>query len=262
MKKFERARIISNEPMAADWYAMRVESPEIASGAAPGGFVELRAWQGPVPLLARPISIAGTPDSRTILLWIRRVGEGTRLITELRAGEEIDVVGPLGRGFRAPAAGEKVFFVAGSVGAAPLRFVLERSGGGDGTFFFGSASARETPAVMNDDVLSKIRIVITTDDGTAGRKGFVTDAVRDALKREKPDMMQCCGPRGMLKAAAALAAEAGVYCEVSLESYMSCGIGACMGCAVPLADSPDGTYAHACVDGPVFDSKLIDWSVF
>jgi len=263
MKYFLKAEVVGNEMLSEDWYEMRIECPEIAASAAPGQFVQLRAWNGAVPLLARPIGIAGVPAPCEILLWIQRVGEGTKLITGLRVGDTINVTGPLGRGFTQPSPGETVYYVAGCVGAAPLRFVAERQKAGvNGVFFYGAATGCAAAAPIADPVISGMELIVTTEDGTAGAKGLVTGPLRNALENKKPDMILACGPAGMLKAVAVLAAEARVRCEVSMESHMGCGLGACMGCAVPVNGSAGKRYAHVCTDGPVFDSEYIDWEAF
>jgi dihydroorotate dehydrogenase electron transfer subunit len=262
MKYFLNAKVRENKALSEGWHALRIECPEIAESAVPGQFVQLRAWEGASPLLARPIGVAGIPAPGEILLWIQRVGGGTRLITGLRAGDEISVTGPLGRGFTMPAAGETVYFAAGCVGAAPLRFVAEKQPSGvNSVFFYGAGTQCDTVAPLTDPVISGMEVVVTTDDGTCGEKGFVTDALRRAVNNKKPDRILACGPMGMLKAVAALAAEAGAPCEVSMESHMGCGLGACNGCVAPVKDAVK-QYAHVCTDGPVFDSNYIDWEAF
>ncbi|MFA6449464.1 MAG: dihydroorotate dehydrogenase electron transfer subunit [bacterium] len=263
MKYFLKAKVRENTVLSEGWHALRIECPEIAASASPGQFVQLRAWEGASPLLARPIGVAGVPAAGEILLWVQRVGDGTRLITGLKAGDAISVTGPLGRGFTMPAAGETVYFAAGCVGAAPLRFVAERQQAGvKSIFFYGAGTQCDTVAPLADPVISGMEVVVTTDDGTCGEKGFVTDALRSALKNKKPDRILACGPMGMLRAVAALAAEAGVKCEVSMESHMGCGLGACNGCVVSVKDGTGKKYAHVCTDGPVFDSDYIDWEAF
>ncbi len=260
MKKHVEATVLESWPAAGDWYAMVLECPEIAELAVPGQFVQLRAWEGTAPLLARPIGVAGVPRPGAILVWIDRVGEGTRLITSAAVGSRLRITGPLGRGFTMPAAGETIYYVSGCAGAAPLRFVAERQiGAKRQVFFHGGGSACDTKAVLADNVISKIELIITTDDGTAGECGLVTAPLCRALEDDKPDRILACGPKGMLKAVAKLATAAGVACEVSLESHMGCGIGVCNGCVVPVFDPSGKPYAHVCTDGPVFDSKYIDW---
>jgi dihydroorotate dehydrogenase electron transfer subunit len=260
MKKHLEATVTGNELISGNWYAMRLECPEIAEQAAPGQFVQLRAWEGASPLLARPVGVAGVPEPGVLLFWIDRVGEGTRLITSIGAGGRLRITGPLGRGFTMPAPGETVYYASGHVGAAPLRFVVERQQGAKRqVFFHGAGTACGTEAALADPVISKTELIITTDDGSAGECGLVTEPLKRALESEKPDRILACGPKAMLKAVAQLAAEVGARCEVSLESHFGCGLGACMGCAVPVLDSAGKKYAHVCADGPVFDAAYIDW---
>ena len=256
-KYFTTGRVTGNEPLTAGgWRALRVECPAAAAGAAPGRFAMLRAWGGPAPLLARPISFAGVEDGGVALFWIKQVGEGTRLLATAPVGSQIHLTGPLGRGFTPPAPGEVVYYAAGSVGAAPLRFAAATfPHSADSVFFYGCAGECDS-GVIGDPALSRIETVLTTDDGSAGEKGLVTTQLERGIARRRPNRILACGRPEMLKAVAAVAARHGIFCEVSTESYMGCGFGACMGCAVPLAQ---GGYAHACTDGPVFDSKVISW---
>jgi dihydroorotate dehydrogenase electron transfer subunit len=263
MKHYLKAKVVENRILSRDWHALRVECGEIAVSAVPGQFVQLCAWESAMPLLARPIGVAGIPAPGQILLWIQRVGEGTRIITDLKAGDSINVTGPLGRGFTLPAQGETIYYAAGCVGAAPLRFVAERQlVGVKSVFFYGAGTQCDTVAPLADPIITGMELVVTTDDGTCGEKGFVTDALRSSIKNNKPDRILACGPMGMLKAVAMLAAEEQVRCEISMESHMGCGLGACMGCAVPVKDSTGKRYAHVCTDGPVFDATDIDWEAF
>ncbi|HPI77564.1 MAG TPA: dihydroorotate dehydrogenase electron transfer subunit [bacterium] len=253
------ARVIRANRFAKECCEMVLECPGIAASAKPGQFVQMKAWEGSQPLLRRPISIAGVVDGSSLLLWIRIVGPGSRLITSKLPGDEIELIGPLGNGFKPPAKNEKVWMVAGTLGAAPLRFYSQLYGAGaECRFFYGGAASCDME-VVEDAEICRMNVYATTEDGSAGQKGLVTDILKPALDESPPDRIITCGPKGMMKAIAALAAAAGTKCDVSLDCFMACGFGACMGCAVPILDDGVKRYLHACSDGPVFDSAVIDW---
>ncbi len=263
MKYLKKAKLIENTVITDDCRRLKLECPEIAAEAAPGQFVQVRTWDENGPLLSRPISIAGVSNDRKhIELWVRIVGKGTKAICSAGVGDEVTLTGPLGNGFKRPEAGELIYTAGGSLGAAPLRFFAQRfCGCGDLKCVCGAATACDM-SIFDDPVIKSTGAVLTTDDGTMGKKGFVTDALNELLDEKAPDRIIACGPHAMLKAVAAIAAERRIKCEVSLDTYMSCGIGACMGCAVPMSAEYGKPYAHACTDGPVFDSKMIDWEAF
>ncbi|HOO57331.1 MAG TPA: dihydroorotate dehydrogenase electron transfer subunit [bacterium] len=260
MKYSLKSEVKEVRAFGEDCYELRLNCPEIAACARPGQFVQLKAWEGPEPLLRRPISIAGVPDPDSILLWVRRVGRGTGLITGVLPGDTMEVVGPLGNGFSPVSEGEVVYMVGGKLGAAPMRFFSTGKGLGAGSRFFYGAACECDLDLLGDPVIECLDVCVATEDGCAGTKGFVTEALVPAMEEKKPDRIVACGPHGMLRAVADIAEAAGVVCEVSMETYMSCGIGACMGCAVPVKEG--GPYMHACTDGPVFDSRIIDWEAF
>jgi dihydroorotate dehydrogenase electron transfer subunit len=259
MKTSTKARVTNVRMFAKECCEMTLECPDIARSAKPGQFVQLKAWDGHQPLLRRPISIAGIVDGSALLLWIRIVGPGSRLITSKLPGEEIEAIGPLGNSYAPPFKDEKVWMVAGTLGAAPLRFYSQHyNTSPDCRFFYGGAASCDME-VVEDAEICRMSVCATTEDGSAGQKGLVTDVLKPALDVSPPDRIITCGPKGMMKAVAMLAAKAGTRCDVSLDCFMACGFGACMGCAVPVLDANGKRYLHACSDGPVFDSAVIDW---
>lgn len=268
MKYSLKAKIVSNKLISEDWIKLELEAPEIAAAAEPGQFIQARSWDGSSPLLRRPFSIAGAKDGN-IELIIKIVGDGTRYMASGKVGEIVEILGPLGNSFSKVADNENFFAVAGGVGIAPFRFMISRIPPEKIQLFFGSRDGSELP-VLDDSVFNEQRIIITTESDPpvnnrhATQKGFVTQALekklKSALPSSVPQKILACGPLGMMAAAAKLAADNSIPCEVSMETYMGCGFGACMGCAVPVNKNESGkTFLHACTDGPVFDSKMIDW---
>jgi dihydroorotate dehydrogenase electron transfer subunit len=222
----------------------------------------LRGEWGRDPLLPRAFSILRTRPDGGCEILVKAIGRGTRLLAELAAGAGVSVLGPLGREFPAPEVGRSDLLVAGGVGLAPLLWHAEaaRASGIACELFYGARSARDL--VLLDEIeRSGARLHLATEDGSfhGGLHGRVTAALEARLREgdlgPRPHVLTC-GPNAMMRAVVELARAHGLPCFVSVEGEMACGIGACLGCAVPLTD---GTrpFGYACVDGPVFDAARI-----
>ena len=227
-----------------------------AEGMTPEGpdqFVHVKC--GHSRLLRRPISICDWEENLLRIVFEVR-GEGTEWLSRRKAGDRLDVLGPLGRGFRMDREG-RYLLVGGGIGVPPMlgcaKWTAERS-----TAVLGFRSADR--AMLSEDFQKSCKeIFLCSDDGSIGRHGFVDAQVRDILEKDKDfTVVLACGPKPMLKNVAAVAAEFGVPCQVSMEERMACGVGACLGCAIQMAD---GTMQHVCKDGPVFDAGEVDWNV-
>ena len=227
-----------------------------AEGMTPEGpdqFVHVKC--GHSRLLRRPISICDWEENLLRIVFEVR-GEGTEWLSRRKAGDRLDVLGPLGRGFRMDREG-RYLLVGGGIDVPPMlgcaKWTAERS-----TAVLGFRSADR--AMLSKDFQKSCKeIFLCSDDGSIGRHGFVDAQVRDILEKDKDfTAVLACGPKPMLKNVAAVAAEFGVPCQVSMEERMACGVGACLGCAIQMAD---GTMQHVCKDGPVFDAGEVDWNV-
>lgn len=227
-----------------------------AEGMTPEGpdqFVHVKC--GHSRLLRRPISICDWEENLLRIVFEVR-GEGTEWLSRRKAGDRLDVLGPLGRGFRMDREG-RYLLVGGGIGVPPMlgcaKWTAERS-----TAVLGFRSADR--AMLSKDFQKSCKeIFLCSDDGSIGRHGFVDAQVRDILEKDKDfTAVLACGPKPMLKSVAAVAAGFGVPCQVSMEERMACGVGACLGCAIQMAD---GTMQHVCKDGPVFDAGEVDWNV-
>jgi dihydroorotate dehydrogenase electron transfer subunit len=224
--------------------------------AKPGQFVMMHGDWGDAPLLPRPMSLLTSGSKLDIL--IKRVGEGTRRLLDVRPGDPIDVLGPLGTAFTAPGAGERAVLVAGGVGVAPLAWwanVLASGTGPRPLFLYGGRTKDDLP--LSEEILVHSDLHVTTEDGSRGKKGRVSILLGDALG--PGTRVYTCGPNAMMAAVAAACGEAGVPCEASLEAPMACGYGVCFGCAIPKAT---GGYLYACTDGPVVDAKSVAWGTW
>ena len=225
---------------------MVLSVPAIASQAKPGQFVHVKISDGSL-LLRRPLSIADADSIQgTLTLIYRIVGTGTAKLAELGPGEEINCMGPLGRGFAL--LGERPLLIGGGMGTAPLLFLCRELCPKPSQVLMG---ARTIADMFWPDLFRQVcdEVHIATDDGSLGYRGTTVDLLKDMLTESGVDAIYACGPAVMMKEAAKLAKKAGVPCQVSLEEHMACGVGACLSCTCA---GTDGKRRKICADGPVF----------
>jgi dihydroorotate dehydrogenase electron transfer subunit len=221
----------------------------------PGQFVEVRVDGVPSVMLRRPISI-NFVDPRRNELWllVAGIGDGTRHLCDLREGDTVNCVLPLGRGFTMPEApAQKVLLVGGGVGVAPLLYQGQvlKDHGHEPMFLLGARSASD---LLELDLFRSLGpTFVTTEDGSEGERGFVTN--HSLLQREHFDLIQTCGPKPMMMSVARYAKEASLECEASLENMMACGLGACLCC---VEKTVEGNLC-VCKEGPVFNVKKLLW---
>ncbi len=225
-------------------------------GAAPlpGQFISIKVNEGSDPLIRRPFSVYDFREG-VLRIVVKSVGRGTRELSRYAKGDALDVLGPLGRGFSVREGGS-VLLVGGGVGNAPLYFLARAlvAKGTAVTCVYGSRDAGQV--YLSHEFLEVCdRLVITTDDGSAGQQGTVADLLPGVLDGGAFDMICTCGPALMMKAVTEIAVSRKVPVEVSLENYFGCGVGLCYGCTV---DTVNGN-RRACVDGPVMDGSVIRW---
>lgn len=223
----------------------------------PGQFVEVRIDGNGQTFLRRPISINKVDRERNELwLLVAVVGEGTRWLASLKAGDSLNVVVPLGHGFTLQGlSSDEVLLVGGGVGVAPLLFQgdMLKSLGVKPMFLLGARTAKDL--LMLDEFRQYGEVFVTTEDGSEGERGFVTQ--HSVLYQRRFSMIQTCGPTPMMKAVARFAYSQGVECEVSLENLMACGLGACLCC---VEKTTEGNLC-VCQDGPVFNIKRLLWQL-
>jgi dihydroorotate dehydrogenase electron transfer subunit len=212
------------------------------------------------PLLARPFGISSVLSRSSIEIVYRVVGRGTALLTGVAKGETVSLLGPLGKGFPLPPKGAIPVLVGGGSGFPPLHFFAQRAGK-KAHFFIGARNKECLPpaAILRSFKEVAEHVHIATDDGSAGTKGTSTDILSRFLSTQEKKsrlLIYACGPHAMLAAVSKIAADHAVPCHVSMEERMACGLGACMGCSIP---QKAGGYKRACKEGPVFDSRDIDW---
>ena len=249
-------------------YALTLEvGEEMAAQTSCGQFVHIKC--GHSRLLRRPISICSW-DKTSLRVVFEVRGEGTEWLSRRKAGDALDVLGPLGHGF--DVSSKKLLVVGGGIGVPPMLGVAKAAAAAGAEVHAALGFRDQGHRMLTDEFAECCRSMsVISDDGSTGRKGFVTELVEEFLQdtpcasadcascsgRPVPPVVMACGPKGMLKAVAKACAAHGVECQVSLEERMGCGVGACLVCACDMAD---GSRKHVCKDGPVFNAKEVDWN--
>jgi len=236
----------------------------------------------PAAVLRRPFSLAGRRDDAdgVVLEFIHRVvGLGTHWLEELKIGDAVHILGPLGNRFQLPKQDELAILVGGGVGIPPMPYLATLLGNRPAVALcgvttrdllpltvIGEASAHEPTACVQEFARFKIPTLISTDDGSLGARGFVTEALEkylDALPAERGAVIYTCGPELMMKAVAAIAIKRGIPCQVAVERAMACGMGTCQSCVIrvktPMRNGRKWAYRLACTDGPVFAGADLLW---
>lgn len=252
MKIKEKAKVLEQKNLAEGVYSM-VLSTKAAEYAIPGQFISIFSNNGS-KLLPRPISICEIDKSAgTLRVVYRVVGEGTTEFSKLTAGDEVEVMGPLGNGF--PLEGENAIVVGGGIGVPPM-LELAKQLPGTVTAVMGYRNDDMFLTEEFTDVASEL--IIATDDGSVGVHGTVVDAMKE--NELTADVIYACGPKPMLRGVAEYAAEHGIKCYVSMEERMACGVGACLGCVCQSTEKDDHSHVNnkrVCKDGPVFLSTEV-----
>jgi len=261
-KNQEIAKVIWNKPERRSYYRIGLACSDIYENALPGQFVTLHLPGNLTPLLRRPFSIHrlikenGHVIGMEILYKV--VGGFTEKLTRAAAGDPIDLLGPIGNGFTVSKKFQTVALVGGGIGIAPLVSLA------DSLIESGirlSSSIACLGGRTSDDILCKnifqsfdMTVCTATDDGSEGEQALVTQPFEEWITLNRPDMIYACGPMPMLRAVADIANKNELPCEMSIETIMACGLGACLGFAVNKNETT-GKYQHVCIDGPVFDAK-------
>jgi dihydroorotate dehydrogenase electron transfer subunit len=262
----ELCEVLSRRRSGA-YHTLSLVAPRIAGAARAGQFVGLLAGADRSFLLRRPFSIHRVerhgPAFGSVELVFDVVGPGTRALAQLRPHDTVDVLGPLGRPFTLPERAAACLLVGGGYGVAPLFLLAEelRVRGCRIDFLVGAATTERLFKAMEAKRLGRTA-VITTADGSSGRRGLVTDPMPALIAQARTELVYACGPMPMLAAVSRLAAAAGVPCQVAVEEQMACGTGICFSCVVPMLDpaSPGSTrMVRSCTEGPVLDGAAVAW---
>lgn len=259
------ATVLWNHPVGGKCYRMGLACARGFDDARPGQFVMVHLGPRHTSLLRRPFSIFDLIDSqgRTtgIELLYKVVGQVTERLTRLVPDDALDVVGPLGHGFRFNGGGP-FYLAAGGIGVAPIHFLAKYmvQNGIDPRQCRVFIGGRNQADLLCEDEFLKLGmpVTVTTDDGSAGRQCLITDPLETAIAEQKPHQVFACGPEGMLQCVVGIVSRHAVQCQISTETLMACGLGACLGCAVESGKA-EGGYLHTCVHGPVFDTADLKW---
>jgi len=258
VKYITEAKLVEKKSLCPEHFFMRFISPEIASEAKPGQFVNiLTGAEGAV--LRRPFSfMRASAKEGTFDIIFRVVGIGTGWMSELKPGDKINVIGPLGNGYNMAKAGKKPCVVGGGVGIPPLIWVIEElhNKGLNPLIYLGG---REAAHLFGLDEIRALGYepVLATEDGSVGAHGFITRPLEESVRPSDVSQVYVCGRIEMLRTITAWGARIGGRIQISLECKMACGFGVCLGCAAP---SRKGGYMHVCTDGPVFTLDMVDLS--
>lgn len=253
MKRLEILKVLENRRLNDDTYLMVLGGKLQLPKMLPGQFVQIKVDNNKV-FLRRPISIHDVDyagNNFSILFQV--VGEGTKTMSMLATGSVVDVVFPLGNSFSMPQIGEKPLLIGGGVGIAPMKFLAKQlvEKGFKPDILLGFRDVKRV--ICYEDFIEIGKVFVTTEDGSFGIKGYVTD--HPILISGEYNRVYCCGPEAMMKAVAAKYKSNGTICEVSLENLMGCGIGACLCCVVDTINGNTCT----CTEGPVFNIDILKW---
>jgi dihydroorotate dehydrogenase electron transfer subunit len=262
------AEVFAYKRLGEPYHSLTLVAPEVCSRAAPGQFVALRMPDDRSLLLRRPFSIhrvdrrpgwAGTVE---VVFDIR--GRGTEVLSRLRQHATLDILGPLGRPFRFPKEPTNCLLVGGGIGAAPLLFLAEElRGHGHRVDYILGGRTQDHLLRQIEAKRASLTVTFTTDDGSTGYRGMVTDVLAERVRATNAKVVYTCGPVAMLRAVARVCAQMKLSCEVAWEEVMACGFGACLVCAVPVrlnsGGEDDWAWARCCTEGPVFSASRVHW---
>ena len=238
--------LLSNLEIADGIFDMRLKYMQDDLPVECGQFAHVYV---PGKSLRRPISVCDA--SQNVLRLVYQVkGEGTKIMSKMQAGSDVDVLVPLGNGFKIEQ-GRRYCLIGGGIGAPPMLYTAKQC---DNPLII-TGFRNESLVILQDDFKSVGETLLCTDDGSAGRKGFVTDLLREKI--DEIDEVCACGPTPMLKAVAAVCAEFNKPCQISLEERMGCGVGACLVCAVKVRKNGEEIMQHVCKNGPVFNAEEV-----
>ena len=256
-----KAKLIKNIEVAKNYYKILLSCAQVAKAAKPGQFVNVKITNGYEPLLRRPFGVHRVRGENIEILF-EVVGKGTKILSQRKAGEYLDIIGPLGNGFSIHNT-QYTMLVAGGMGVAPLLFLAESLKNHKVTVLIGAKTKRQILCEKEFKELG-CEVKIATDDGSKGFKGYVSDLLKNLLSLPvrqagaigyRLSAIYGCGPLPMLKEVANISKKYNIPAQVSLEEHIACGIGACLGCVINTKDG----YRRVCKEGPVFLADEISW---
>lgn len=260
MLKDSNVRITHKENWG-DYFLFSLASPEMAPQAQPGQFIMVKTAQDYHPLLRRPFSIFNA-DKTNIDIFFQKVGIGTQLLAKKEPKDVLDIIGPLGKGFTIEVGNREksAALVGGGRGIAPLFYLAHRlrAQGIAAKFYYGGKSSTDLPLKTRIEEIS-FAVSCSTEDGSYGYNGLITEVFESELEILRPVVIYACGPEAMLKRIAETAKERKIPAELSLESLMGCGFGACWGCVKKIDKDGETGWTKICEEGPVLAAEKIVW---
>lgn len=263
------AQVLSYKKLRDEYYLLTIVAPEIAEKAKPGQFVNIRPGNDRSFILRRPLSIYKVNRrgewAATLEVVFDIRGGGTAALAKLRPHDMVDILGPIGRPFAIPKTRNSCLLVGGGIGAVPLFYLADelRGAGKRVDVLWGAATAGK---LLNpiDAKRFGAQAVFTTEDGSEGHKGRVTDVMNDLMDKCGTEVIYACGPNAMLEAVTKIGMRRRIPVQVAMEALMGCGYGICMTCVQPIWNSQHDEIAHVrtCVDGPVFNGARVAWNAF
>lgn len=249
----EDCLIVENKQIAGQNYLMTLKADKSIAAAKAGQFFMLKC-ENRIYTLRRPISLHYVDREKMELEFYYEVkGGGTKELSQMKAGETINIQGPLGHGFTTELEGKELMVVGGGMGMAPMKLLVEILKKNNRVTFVAGGRNAEAVEILSNFNTEGVEVCVTTDDGSAGTKGTVIVKMEELMKDKKFDMVFTCGPHKMMEAVAKTAAKYSTECEVSLEERMACGVKACVGCSIKTKAG----MKKVCHDGPVFKAETI-----
>lgn len=249
-------KVVSNKKKNKTYYHLVFSAPKLCGHIKPGQFIHIKVSSHFEPLFRRPFSVYRAQKGR-VEIFYEPVGKGTKMLTEKRPGDLLDVLGPLGNAFCLPPKDvTQIVFIAGGIGVAPFMLFSDqiKKHKAQKILLYGGRSKEHTFS-LNDFKKNGVKCFVSTDDGSVGVKGRVSELFSHIQVSSKT-MIYTCGPRAMMKAVASFAKEHQLCGQISMEEVMACGLGACLGCSILTTKG----YQTVCHDGPVFDMNEVVFS--
>jgi len=270
MKNF-KTKILSNEEISPGYFRMKILTSGIAQHARPGQFIMFRVQRSLPPLLRRPFGIFqtgllapdcdGLPPREFLEILYKVVGSGTEIMSRLHEGDLVEVLGPLGKGFDLGDSGREKILVGGGIGLVPLYMLAQELTKTSHVRLLMGGRTRDDILAVTEFGRLGVETYVSTDDGSLGEEGFVTQVLERKLKKFPGASVYACGPMPMLDAVQKICHAHKVPLQVSLEALMACGVGACLGCVVKGSGHTEENprYLCSCKEGPVFRAEQLDW---
>ncbi len=270
--KNHKTVILSNQEISPGYYRMRILAPDYTKISQPGQFVMFRVQKAEQPLLRRPFGIFRTgfmpadceamPPKEFVELIYKVVGSGTEIMQRLHQGDQVELLGPLGKGFDLGDPEEEKILVGGGIGLVPLYMLAEKLVETSKVRLLMGGRTRDDIITVTEFERLGVETYVSTEDGSLGERGLVTQVLEQKLAEPQKKSVYACGPMPMIKAVEKICKSSAVPLQVSLEALMACGVGACLGCVVKGAGHTEETpsYLCTCKTGPVFKSGQLDWS--